>query len=253
MKCYFLGYTGSIQTSEASNTSLAIEVGREILLIDVSGSPFMSLKQSGLDPLNVQTILLTHTHIDHLYALPSFIHQSWLVGRRDPLQIIGNEETIFFAQRLCDLFNLKEKKNIFEIQWTQANSSTPRGLIEGVEATLFDVPHGVPTLGITLKHNTRKLVYFADCKPLESYDPSTYDADLLIHECGGTLEEETNLNASGHSSAHQAGEVAKYLRSNRLLLVHLPEDVKKRERCLTVAKRVFLKCELPQLYTAYEV
>ena len=69
MIVYVLGSTGSIQGREASNTSLAVTSAGRTLLIDVSGSPIQALKRSNIDPLSVDVLLLTHAHIDHLYAL----------------------------------------------------------------------------------------------------------------------------------------------------------------------------------------
>jgi len=39
-------------------------------------------------------VLITHTHIDHIYALPSLLHQLWLMDRREPLVVLGNQVTI---------------------------------------------------------------------------------------------------------------------------------------------------------------
>ena len=188
-----LGSTGSIQGREASNTSLAVTSAGRTLLIDVSGSPIQALKRSSIDPLSVDVLLLTHAHIDHIYALPSLIHQMWLMGRTADLTIVANKETIEVAQSLCALFSLAEKRGIFAVNWQVAEEGRAAVTVGKMAITLFSVPHGIPTLGCTLEEGDEKVVYLADCKSSGSYPPCAWKADLLIHEAGGVGGEEEQL------------------------------------------------------------
>ncbi len=113
MNAYFLGYTGSMQRRGVSNTSLAVTAEGRTLLVDLSGSPVQALKEADIDPATIAGVLLTHTHIDHIYALPSLLHQLWLGGRTEPLALISNGPTAAFAKRLIDLFDLERKKGSF--------------------------------------------------------------------------------------------------------------------------------------------
>ena len=110
MNVYLLGYTGSMQRRGVSNTSLAITAKGQTLLVDLSGSPIQALKEADIHPATITGVLLTHIHIDHIYALPSLLHQLWLGGRTEPLVLIGNGPTVAFAKKLVDLFELERKK-----------------------------------------------------------------------------------------------------------------------------------------------
>lgn len=252
MIVYVLGSTGSIQGREASNTSLAVTSAGRTLLIDVSGSPIQALKRSSIDPLSVDVLLLTHAHIDHLYALPSLIHQMWLMGRTADLTIVANKETIEVAQSLCALFSLAEKRGIFAVNWQVAEEGRAAVTVGKMAITLFSVPHGIPTLGCTLEEGDEKVVYLADCKSSGSYPPCAWKADLLIHEAGGVAEEEERLMKSGHSSARQAAEAALLLEAQRLVLVHLPCDEGEQGRLLREASALFGATELPRLFEPYQ-
>ena len=113
----FLGYANSVQHIDSGNVSICVSSSNFNLLIDVSGAPIMEMKKAHVDPMCLSMILLTHSHIDHMYALPSLIHQLWLMGKRDPLIILSNEETIKVAKQLCEAFSLSQKKGMFTIIW----------------------------------------------------------------------------------------------------------------------------------------
>lgn len=248
-----LGSTGSIQATEASNTSLAVTSAGRTVLIDVSGSPVQSLKRSAIDPVGVDLLFLTHAHIDHIYALPSLIHQLWLSGRVEDLTIVANEETIQVAQSLCDLFALADKKGIFAIDWQVAQEGKPMMTVGEMSIEFFSVPHGIPTLGCALVEGDKKIVYLADCKPSDSYPPCAYDADLIIHEAGGVAAEEERIMGGGHSSARQAALAANHLGAQRLILAHLPCEEDERQQLLAEAQAHGASTELPRLFEPYHL
>lgn len=251
MNVHFLGYTGSIQHAGSANVSLVVEESREVVLVDVSGAPVMEMLKAGIDPRDLKTVLITHSHIDHIYALPSLIHQLWLMGRAEPLVIVGNRETIGKARELCSLFGLEQKNRMFPLVWKILENGVYGSLAGQLRLTVFPVPHGVPTVGCVFESAHGKVAYFADCTADVAYPEVAYDADLLIHEAGGLCEDSAILAGKGHSSSRQAAEAARMLRAGRLVLCHLPSEVSMYQLMLAEAQAVFKRTELPVLYKAY--
>ena len=249
MNVYLLGYTGSMQRRGVSNTSLAITAKGQTLLVDLSGSPIQALKEADIHLATITGVLLTHTHIDHIYALPSLLHQLWLGGRTEPLVLIGNGPTVAFAKKLVDLFELERKKGFFSLVWHEIEEGVLT--IGQLSLRLFPVIHGVPTLGLSVQHDDRHLVYLSDTVYTETWPSFLQGADILIHEVGGLSKEEEALIKKGHSSARQAARCALDLKAKRLILVHLPEDPKEDELLLKEAQALFASSELPQLNVPY--
>ena len=73
-------------------------------------------KRQTLVNAGVDAVILTHEHIDHVYGLPSLLHQMWIAGRRKALDIYVPKGLEGLADGLIQLFGIREKKNMFEIR-----------------------------------------------------------------------------------------------------------------------------------------
>ena len=253
MNVHLLGYTGSVQHEDSGNVSMVVTHDRTAILIDVSGAPVMELNKAGIELRDLTMVLITHAHIDHIYALPSLLHQLWLTGRSESLVVLGNRFTIQKARELCDVFMLEQKKRMFQIVWEVLEEGVYPGTLGSLRLSVFPVPHGVPAIGCAFEADYRKFVYFADCTSNFTYPAIAYDAHLLIHEAGGLTSDEPALAEKGHSSARQAALAARTLHAGSLVLCHLPERFSCYPEMIAEAKAVFEHTQLPELYKPYEV
>lgn len=98
----------------------------------------------------------------------------------------------------------------------------------------------------------RKVVYSGDTSKCENMIENAEDADLLIHEA--TCMHEIIEERKGHTSAKQAGEVAKEAGVEKLLLTHISRRYQGREEELVEeAREVFEASELAFDGEKYEV
>lgn len=245
MKFAFAGISGGIQTLSSGNTSLILAEGESSLLVDVSGSPAGALSACGIDPVHLGAVILTHAHIDHLYALPSLLHNLWLMGRTEPLCIIGNEPTLDVAQRLCGLFALERKPGIFACEWksTEPGASLNLGAFS---VNTFAARHGLSTMGLVISARGEKLVYSADTAPPGSWPSEAAGARVIVHEAAGLQDSEESHNASGHSSARQAALAATAMADMSpdahppiLMLCHLPPEQERVEEMRLEARQYY--------------
>lgn len=238
-----LGVNGSVQTGDSGNTSLLLRERGRCLLVDCSGSPVQAIIRAGGDPMALDAVILTHAHTDHVYALPSLIHNLWLMKREEPLDIVAEPSTLGKAEGLVAFFGLPRKKGMFPLRWREAGSSY---LWQGLALRFFPTVHHVPSLGFCVEG---RLVYTADTEPCPL--PEGTRGALLIHEAGGTEEEKEKLSRGGHSSAAGAARAAARSGASRLVLVHLPPDPGKREAMEREALSVFPSSELGAAGSVY--
>jgi ribonuclease Z len=78
------------------------------------------------------------------------------------------------------------------------------------------VEHVIPTIGLRFDfgRSGRAMAYSCDTEPCPQVIRLAAGVDLLIHEASG--------ESRGHSSAEQAGTVARKAEAGRLLLIHYP-------------------------------
>ncbi len=253
MKVQFLGMTGSIQSAQSGNMSLVISHSDTKVLVDVSGSPLQSLSLCDVDPLDLTHLFLTHAHVDHLYGLPSLLHQLWLLGRTRELSLIGNRETLGKARQLCAVFSLEEKKDMFPLNWIVLDEVIQTLHCGDLYLHPFPVSHGIPTFGCLFSSAEGSVAYLADSTPLKNYPLLLQKPTLLIHEVGGLDSEREALNGKGHSSALQAAQVAKELNAGRLLLCHLPAQESLYQDMLEEARSIFPSASIPEIFYPYTI
>lgn len=248
MQVTFLGCLGSQQSEKIGNTSLVLKEGSDVLLVDCSGSPSGMLRLVGADPAALSAVILTHAHIDHLYALPSLLHNMWLAGRKRVLPLFGNRETLEIARKLCAVFSLEQKSHFFGIEWHEEESAT----IGSLRLRFFATDHGFPSRGLVATETNGTLTYTSDTRPME-LPPYACDAAVLVHEASGLSSNEERLRLGGHSSASDAARCAKESGAAELLLCHLPPEKDIRDRMLVEARGIFQATAIPQTGKWFEV
>jgi ribonuclease Z len=102
LQLVFLGTAGATPTVDRGSPSILLTRGGERLLIDCGeGTQRQLMRSAGL--ARIGTILLTHMHGDHYLGLPGLLKTYSLLGREEPLMLLGPTglyETLRDAERL---------------------------------------------------------------------------------------------------------------------------------------------------------
>lgn len=238
----FLGINGSSQDLYGGNTSLLIRGKSGKTAVDLSCNLEVLVDE------DVDCVILTHEHIDHIYALPSLLHQMWIGGRTRGIDIYVPTGMEALVESFIDLFALRSKKGMFDIRVCAALSLEMGTL----HITMFPTNHTGTSMGIAVEEDGRKLVYTSDTRPIEEI-PECFDgADVLIHEASGVEENKEVLVKKGHSSGADAGYLAKKLGVKKLYLCHLPKGETK-TAVFAEAGAVFEETVLPEVLKLYHI
>jgi ribonuclease BN (tRNA processing enzyme) len=179
----FLGTGGSVATVERDNTSFLIRQADDLILVDCPGSVVQKVKKLNLEPGDIQTILVTHIHPDHVYGLPSFIHSLMLTECQ--VDLYGSERTINFCHRFLDLFHLLDKKIQCRVRFFSLEPDQDFGLGNSIQCSAMKVPHNESSLAFGFHFNTsgQSLFYSGDTPVFPPLFESASGADFLIHDC----------------------------------------------------------------------
>ena len=243
LKFEFLGANGSCQDPESGNTSLLFSDGKGAFCVD------LSCNMASVVDEDVDAVILTHEHIDHVYALPSLLHQLWLTGRSKPLAIYIPAGLERITNGLIDLFSIRSKKGIFPICVSTEDTFT----VGDMCVRTFRTDHTDMSVGVVVESGSHKVVYSCDTRPIREVPDGLQGTDVLIHEASGLQTDEQTLIKKGHSSGADAASLAKQLGVMRLFLCHLPRGTEKKNGILAEAKAIFPQTDIPEILHEYTV
>jgi ribonuclease Z len=214
-----LGTSGAVPSADRDTTALVVRAGETVCLVDVGGSPVQKLRRVGVDPLELTAVVVTHTHPDHVYGLPALIQCLPLLGRRAPLPVYCRVEHVELLSRLLGLFGLGAPGELpVPVIGVEPREGAPVLTTADLAMTASPNAHGrMPNLAVRVDVDGRSLVYSSDTRPCPAVATLARGVSVLVHEATFATPDPTQW----HSTARQAGEVARQAGAGRLLLAHV--------------------------------
>jgi ribonuclease Z len=246
-KITFLG-TATVVPAAGHDTASFIINGRH--LVDAGWYSPIKMLSYGFNPMNLESVFISHCHHDHYMALPQVLF--YLRMRRNerperpPLKVVGPAADI---QRVIDLSRaflqterFPDVECIPEVFPLKAGDSLELGdfLIETCGSL-----HPVDGLcyRFTNKVTQSSFVYTGDT----AFHPPIADhakgVSLLIHEASHGPNSVTDTKW-GHCGAPEAARIAEMAGVKSLALIHCPENVA--EKAVAVAQGIFPNTFLPK-------
>jgi ribonuclease Z len=208
-----------VPSADRDTTALVVRAGATVCLVDVGGSPVQKLRRLGLDPVDLAAVVVTHTHPDHVYGLPALVQNLIILGRRAPLPVYCRVEHVELVQKLLALFALTGADGLaVEVRGVEPREGVR--VLQAGDLALTASPnvHGrMPNLAVRVDAGGRSVVYSSDTRPCPAVAALARGASVLVHEATFSRPEPTQW----HSTAREAGEVARQAGVERLLLAHI--------------------------------
>lgn len=234
---HLLGTGAALSSGARTTTMLAVAVPGSVLLIDCGGDAAQRMLAQGIALDELEAVVLTHEHPDHIGGFPLLVERLWLAGRRHPLPVHGPEETLKRARRLWETFDTSGWEGVPELEWQPVALEQSAKVLtsDAWRVTAAPGEHSVPSIALRCEHRGTEsaVAYSADTRPTGAVVRLAAGADLLVHEATGG-------EGGGHSSAEAAAEIAAEAGVARLVLVHLPPETPD----LEMARRSFTPIEL---------
>jgi ribonuclease Z len=215
--------TGAALNAERAQTSIALRLpGDETILFDVSSGTLVlgRLRSAGIPLEGISHLFVSHRHFDHVGGLaPLLISMVSLPGAR--LTVYALPGTLRALRNLLALTIPGVEGWLGRrLEWREVVPGSPI-LAGAAEVTPFLVDHSVECAGYRIAQGGATVVFAADTTPCQKVGEYAHRADLLIHEAHGLEDEADAAHALGHSTAAEAGEVAREAGAGRLVLTHL--------------------------------
>lgn len=223
MKLRPLGYSGSA-TGGSDTTSLLVN---DKILID-AGTGARKLSMAELK--NIQDIVITHSHMDHIAYLP-LIADTLFNQTDDPINIYCLKETelalrdnIFNNTIWPDFLTILDSNSKPVIKITNITDGVEND-ISGITIETVKVNHTVPTLGIRVSDDDHAFAFTGDTTANDAFwnmINSHQKLDLLIAECAFPSKmSEISIEAGHYNPTTLASDLTKMQSDAKIMISHL--------------------------------
>ncbi|MGB9728079.1 MAG: MBL fold metallo-hydrolase [Nitrososphaeria archaeon] len=214
VKVTFLGVGGWISEPSLGYTSILIEnCGGEKMLLDAGEGVYRMLKCCGYDVDDLNYVVITHSHGDHVLGLPTLVQMRIHKGLKR-LQIITSPETSDAIRNLLNItcnFIPETFVEIIELNYSVEHK------VGGFKLKFIKAPHTVSAVSVKVEADEKTIVYSGDTV----YNPNLIEfakgCNLLIHEAANYSKDAYKF---GHSSYDEAIRIALEAEAETLALIH---------------------------------
>lgn len=246
-----LGTGAAWSGPDRENTFMLVRGETTNVLIDCGGSPTQRLAHIGVSPAEVDHIILTHNHPDHIYGYPLLLLNAWMAGRKNPIHVYGLEGTVRSARKMLQALDFRLLPNFTPIKYhtITLNSETALPAMGEFDISAAPTTHFVPTLAlrITDRATGNAFAYTSDTSPDPNVVNIARDVPMLFHEA--TMLDESK---QGHSSALEAGQEAEDAHVGKLILLHVPPEVRPTKWRAAAKEHFHGKVVVAQDFDVYE-
>ena len=245
-----LGVKGgpAIRPGSAMPTSTLVSLGGRRVVVDCGLGVAAGLARQRMALADLDLILITHLHSDHVLELSPLIHTAWTAGLRTPVRVHGPAglEALWqgFLASLAFDVDLRiadegrpDLRALADIRTLDAGEVMASG---GVAVSAMRVTHPplVDCFALSFRGRRSHVVISGDTAPCDGLEAFARGADLLVHEAmleaalpalmarvGNATDKLMAHMLHSHSFAQDAAELATRAGVKRLALNHLiPSD-----------------------------
>ena len=244
MRLTFLGTGSAFPSPDRVQTSLLIETADHTLLIDCGSGATHRLAGTDTSYNEIDAVLLTHTHLDHVADLSTLVKARWLDGNPE-LAVYGPPGTAAVCDTLLGVDNLTERADL-------SVTELP------ADDTEFDLgPHRIAYTETT--HSAHCFAYCLDDRLTISGDTApnqdVFDladgSEVLVHECSFP----DGTDTAGHTTPTELGRGLSEISVEAVYLTHLFPETEShiQEIETTVAAETDATVTVPDDRTSVEI
>ncbi len=246
MKVTLLGTGCPAVHAERYGPAQIVRHGDTTLLIDCGSGATQRMAQAGISGREIDAVLLTHMHSDHIVDLFQLVISSWHQGRGRPQRVFGPSGTYRYVDGMVSLWATEmeqriehEKRPSAVALQTEVTEIKPGEVAEfgAMRVRAIEVDHKPVrhAYGYVIETDEAKLVISGDTRPCDALVEAAQGADLLLHEVfvhhamkvveGVRSQETIDRVASYHTLSSDVGKVASKAGVKWLALTHfVPPD-----------------------------
>ncbi|MGE7469535.1 MBL fold metallo-hydrolase [Bosea sp. NPDC003192] len=214
----FLGSGAPPVSLRRAGPAHLVEAGGVKVLVDCGSGVSQRLVAAGHAGAQIDALIVTHEHSDHLVDFYQLIVSSWHQGRNRPWRVIAPEPALanvrgqyeaFARERALRIaFEKRPDATGLEVVFEELRQGPVAGLADlNVEAFLVDHRPVEPAFGLSLSANGSRVVFSGDTRLTPSLEQAAQGCDLLV--CEVFIDSQMPVTA-GVRSAETVASVQSY-------------------------------------------
>ncbi len=237
-----------------AETCILITAGDDLFVVDIGDGSNDNLRSWNINFRDIEAVLITHLHSDHIADLPGLHQNAWVVGERSSkLKVFGPEGIDQFTQGIEMAYahdyvfrNEHHGDLIAPLQFAGFDTrvidlNNPVIFDNGeLKITAFRVIHEPiePALGFRFEYKGRSIVISGDTSYTQTVIDNSMNADVLFHEAQANhmlaiMEESLRSRGADllatvlddittyHTTLVEAAEIANEANVKKLFFYHL--------------------------------
>jgi ribonuclease BN (tRNA processing enzyme) len=214
----FLGSGAPPVSLRRAGPAHLVEAGGVKLLIDCGSGVSQRLVAAGHAGAQIDALIVTHEHSDHLVDFYQLVVSSWHQGRNRPWRVLapapalanmrGQYEAFARERALRIAFEKRPDATGLDVVFEELREGPVPGLgALSVEAFLVDHKPVEPAFGLSLSANGSRIVFSGDTRLTPSLEQAAQGCDLLV--CEVFIDSQMPVTA-GVRSAQTVASVQSY-------------------------------------------
>ena len=226
LRLHLLGTGDAFGTGGRYQTCFWLEGGDESLLIDCGATSLSALKAAGVEPNDIDSVVVTHLHGDHFGGLPFLVLDGQFRRRTRPLTIAGPPDTERRVHEAMEVLfpgstrvRRRFKTAFVEVPYRERTSL--RSAV--VTSTRVEQPD-TPACALRIEYDDRVVSYSGDTAWTEELVGLAEGADVFVAEAYFF-----DRKVPFHLDYRTLVEQRDALRAKRIVLTHMSPDMLARQ------------------------
>jgi len=239
MKLTILGKYGPYPKKGGATSGYLLQAGDTKILLDC-GSGIISRVQEHCELKEIDAIILTHLHSDHMADVFVLRYALAAMGRA-PL-------TVFTPTNPHTEYEILKNSGVFELIPVHDGLKLK---LNGLELEFWEMTHPVPSYGVKISDGETVFAYSGDTNLNDRIVEFASGAQNLLVDTG-LLAEQKSSNTVPHLTAREVGEIGAALSGTKVICTHI-SPVHDEEKVLAEVRESCPDAIIAQEGNTYEV
>ncbi len=220
IKLIILGSGTCVPSTGRSSPGYFIRAAGRNILIDCGSGTLLQLERSGISFREIDAVIITHTHPDHIGDLLPLLHARKAApsgGPRQDITLIGPKAVGSYYED--GILSVMSRPESFEVHIKETEE---KFMVGDISISSKETLHSRESYAYRLQLDNRSVVFTGDTDFDETLADLARDADVLIADCSYPDDNKV----PGHMTPGECGRLAEKACVKRLVLSHLyPSEV----------------------------